>query len=85
MERFDYDMYTDKRREILSNFDAFCDELEDRALSSFGKTNDEQRGTGDDFIADLASYRRSGEGSSGIEETSINVPPAVFDELSNDI
>lgn len=84
MERFDYDNYTDKRREILSNFDEFCDELEDRALSSFGKVNDEQGTIGDGFITDAASYRKTREGSRGSKETAFNVSATVFDELSDD-
>ena len=84
MERFDYEGYADKRQEILNNFDAFCDELEERALNSFGKVGDE-RGIGDDFIKDLRTHKRFGGGSDEAAESDVNVPPAVFDRLREDI
>ena len=85
MKDFDYNEYTDKRQEILSNFDAFCDELEDRALNSFGKVDDEQGRIGDDFIKDLRTHKQLGRSSDTTAETNINVPPAIFDELRKDI
>lgn len=85
MKDFDYNKYTDKRQEILSNFDAFCDELEDRALNSFGKVDNGQGAIGDDFIANAATYRKDGAGDRITEETAIDVPLAVFDAVSDDI
>ena len=85
MKDFDYNEYTNKRQEILSNFDAFCDELEDRALNSFGKVDNGQEAIGDDFIANAASYRKDGAGDRIIKETTIDVPPAIFDRVSDDI
>ena len=83
-KEFDYDEYTNRRRDILDNFDVFCDELEDRALSSFGKVDNGQQGIGDDFIANAATHRAIGEGSREFKEASIDVPPAVFDRVSDD-
>jgi hypothetical protein len=85
MERFDYEGYTNKRQEILSNFDAFCDELENRALNSFGKVDDDERGITDDFITDAASYRKNGGRNRIIEEAAVDVPPAIFDAISDDL
>ena len=85
MESFNYEGYTDKRQEILSNFDAFCDELETRALNNFGKVDDGQGAIGDDFIANIATYRKDRAGDRITEETAINVPPAVFDAISDDL
>ena len=85
MKDFDYNKYTDKRQEILSNFDAFCDELEDRALNSFGKVDDGQGSIGDDFIANAASYRKDRRGNRGIKETTVDVPPTVFDSVPDDL
>ena len=85
MESFNYEGYTDKRQEILSNFDAFCDELETRALNNFGKVDDGQGAIGDDFIANAATYRKDRAGDRITEETAINVPPAVFDAISDDL
>ena len=85
MKDFDYNKYTDKRQEILSNFDAFCDELEDRALNSFGKVDNGQGAIGDDFIANAATCRKDGAGDRITEETAIDVPLAVFDAVSDDI
>lgn len=84
MERFDYEGYTDKRQEILSNFDSFCDELEERALNSFTKVDDE-RGIGDDFIKDLRTHKQSRGSSDTTAEPDVNVPPAIFDELREDL
>ena len=84
MKDFDYNEYTDKRQEILNNFDEFCDALEDRALNSFGEVDDE-RGIGDNFIKDLRTHKRFGGSGNEVTESNVNVPPAIFDGLCEDI
>ena len=66
MEKFNYDEYVSNRNDILESFDKFCDDLEDRALSSFGK--DDERIT--------EKIRSIGGEGKGIRETddSIQAP-----------
>jgi hypothetical protein len=63
MEKFNYDEYVSNRNDILESFDKFCDDLEDRALSNFGK--DDGR-----IIEKIKRFRGEGE---GIRETDNNV------------
>ena len=84
MEKFNYDEYVSNRNDILESFDKFCDDLEDRAISNFGKV-DNERGIGGDFIKDLGTHRKSRGSGSTITESDVNVSSAIFDGLCEDI
>jgi hypothetical protein len=53
-------------------------------LNSFGEVDDE-RGIGDNFIKDLRTHKRFGGSGNEVTESNVNVPPAIFDGLCEDI